>query len=179
MFGTEAKPDNPPRNAQQQRKAIHQTHRPWWRRQLAGRKHLTQEIVLREELHPLCCAELGTSDAAARRAGTSIPTWPERKGPASRFAAATASWMARLMPTPPIGDIACAASPMHNRPGRYHSRKRLTFTQRSLISSQLCSSVTRSFSSGASSTMSARKACSPRCRTSSAPPFGMTKAHCQ
>ena len=44
----------------------------------------------------------------------------ERPGPqrrASRFAAATASCIARLMPTPPIGDMACAASPMARKPG--------------------------------------------------------------
>src|SRR6185369_8073039 len=31
---------------------------------------------------------------------------PAASGPASAFAAATASWIARLMPTPPMGDIA-------------------------------------------------------------------------
>ena len=41
-------------------------------------------------------------------------------GAASRLAAATASCTAMLMPTPPIGDIACAASPMQIRPGRHH-----------------------------------------------------------
>ena len=35
---------------------------------------------------------------------------------ASRLAAATASWIARLIPTPPTGDIACAASPMQSSP---------------------------------------------------------------
>src|SRR3954465_4055936 len=34
-----------------------------------------------------------------------------RRGSARRLAAATASWTARLIPTPPTGDIACAASP--------------------------------------------------------------------
>jgi hypothetical protein len=36
------------------------------------------------------------------------------EGSASSAAAATASWTARLMPTPPIGDMAWAASPMHS-----------------------------------------------------------------
>jgi hypothetical protein len=31
------------------------------------------------------------------------------------LAVATASWIARLMPTPPIGDMVCAASPMHRK----------------------------------------------------------------
>src|SRR5512144_1750385 len=58
------------------------------------------------------------------------------------LAAATASWTARLIPPPPIGDIAWAASPMHNSPGRYHLRKRSTRTVRSLISLQSPSSPT-------------------------------------
>ena len=37
---------------------------------------------------------------------------PRASGPARAFAAATASWTARLMPIPPIGDMACAASPI-------------------------------------------------------------------
>ena len=36
------------------------------------------------------------------------------------LAVATASWIARLMPTPPTGDMAWAASPMQSSPGRYH-----------------------------------------------------------
>ena len=39
------------------------------------------------------------------------------------FAAATASWIARLMPIPPIGDMACAASPIASRPGRCQQRQ--------------------------------------------------------
>src|SRR5258707_10358775 len=35
---------------------------------------------------------------------------------------ATASWIARLMPTPPTGDMACAASPIHSNPGLDHAR---------------------------------------------------------
>ena len=41
-------------------------------------------------------------------------------------AAATASWMARLMPMPPTGDMAWAASPMQRRPGRCQRVRRLT-----------------------------------------------------
>ena len=46
---------------------------------------------------------------------------PSRRasGCARMLAAATASCTARLTPTPPTGDIACAASPMQSRPGRY------------------------------------------------------------
>ena len=52
--------------------------------------------------------------------------FPRASGAARRFAAATASWIARLMPTPPTGDMACAASPMHSRPGRHQRRSRST-----------------------------------------------------
>ena len=54
---------------------------------------------------------------------------------ASRLAVATASWIARLTPTPPTGDIACAASPMHSRPGRVHRFSRLIATVSSFTSS--------------------------------------------
>ena len=73
-----------------------------------------------------------------------------RSGEVRMLAAATASWTARLIPTPPIGDMACAASPMHNSPARYHRRRRSTRTVRSLISSQSRSSLMRSRANGMS-----------------------------
>ncbi len=76
-------------------------------------------------------------------------TGPPRSSQGSRMlAAATASWMARLMPTPPIGDMACAASPMQSRPGRYQRSSRSTATVSSFTSSQLRSSWTRSLEGG-------------------------------
>ena len=56
---------------------------------------------------------------------------------------ATASWTARLMPTPPTGDMACAASPMQSRPGAHQVRSRSTVTVSSLTSSQLVSASQR------------------------------------
>ncbi len=50
-------------------------------------------------------------------------------------AVATASATARLMPTPPTGDIACAASPMHSTPSEYQRRSRLSCTSSSFTSS--------------------------------------------
>ena len=58
-----------------------------------------------------------------------------RSGSARIRAAATASATARLIPTPPIGDIACAASPMNSKPSVYQRRSRLSCTSRSLTSS--------------------------------------------
>jgi hypothetical protein len=49
----------------------------------------------------------------------------------------------------PAGDMACAASPMHASPGRYHYRKRSTLTVNSFSSFQSRSSLTRSSKKGA------------------------------
>ena len=56
---------------------------------------------------------------------------PRSSAGARHSAAATASWMARLIPTPPAGDIACAASPMQSRPlmCQRRSRSRRTSSQ--------------------------------------------------
>ena len=62
---------------------------------------------------------------------------PRAIGPARMLAAATASWMARLMPTPPIGDMAWAASPIASRPGRCQRVSRSSATVSSWSSSQL------------------------------------------
>src|SRR5699024_4410215 len=51
---------------------------------------------------------------------------PVRNGSASILAVATPSCTARLTPTPPTGDIACAASPRHSSPVRYHRVSLLT-----------------------------------------------------
>ncbi len=83
------------------------------------------------------------------------------------------------MPTPPTGDIACAASPMQRSPGRYHRRSRSTLTVSSFTSSQEPISPTRSRAKGARAATCARKASRPRRRTSSAEPLGITKPHCQ
>src|SRR5438445_1365359 len=66
------------------------------------------------------------------------------------------------MPTPPIGDIACAASPMQRRPGRYHWDRRSTHTVKSLTSSQSRSSCVRSLTYGTSRATALRNARSPR-----------------
>ena len=50
---------------------------------------------------------------------------------------------------PPIGDMACAASPMHSRPGRYQRLSRSTITVSNFTSSQVASAESRSRSNGA------------------------------
>src|SRR5918911_1440233 len=104
---------------------------------------------------------------------------PSRSGLVSTFAAATASWIARLMPTPPTGDIACAASPMQSRPLRYQRVSRFTCTVRSLTSSQAPISCMRLAANGISAPRCARNSASPRRLSSSIAPLAMTKAHCQ
>src|SRR5882762_4757680 len=56
--------------------------------------------------------------------------------------------MARLMPTPPMGDMAWAASPMQRSPGRDHWVRRSTATVSRLMSFQSRSSSTRSRRNG-------------------------------
>jgi hypothetical protein len=72
-------------------------------------------------------------------ASSSNRTRPESSGAASRLAASTASWMAKLIPTPATGDMAWAASPMQSRPGRYQRVSRLAWTVSSRTCSQLVS----------------------------------------
>src|SRR6202000_1740833 len=79
-------------------------------------------------------------------------------GDASGVAPATASWTARLMPPPPAGDMACAASPMHNSPFVYQRRSRLSRISKSLTSSIDSRPLTASDSSGMAVTMSRRSA---------------------
>ena len=85
-----------------------------------ARQNAADDPLLDGELQPL---------GEPHGQGAPLARWPEdprpspcpaRSGAASRLAAATASCTAMLMPTPPIGDMACAASPMQRRPGRHH-----------------------------------------------------------
>ena len=101
-------------------------------------------------------------------------TVPRSSAGARRSAAATASWMARLMPTPPTGDMAWAASPMQRRPGRHHCFRQSICTVSRLSWSQCASSPARSAIHGRRRTSRSRKAGRPALRSSSAAPFGMT-----
>ncbi len=116
---------------------LEQTHRPWRCRVLAARQHAAQDIVLDEDLDGLRHPRREHAAALHGREIVARCTVPARSGAARRLAAATASCIARLMPTPPTGDIACAASPMHSRPGRCHCARRSTLTVSSLTSSQV------------------------------------------
>ncbi len=84
------------------------------------------------------------------------------------------------MPTPPTGDIACAASPMQSRPGFDQRVSRSTATVSSLTSShERTSSAMRAPSIGTAATTCRRKTSMLWRRKASAPPLGMTNAHCQ
>ena len=52
-----------------------------------------------------CVTRVGNSRRCCTRLRIKSVTCPARSGRASIFAAATASWIARLIPTPPAGDI--------------------------------------------------------------------------
>ena len=95
-----------------------------------------------------CVTRVGNSRRFCTRARSSSLMRPFRRGSHNRFAAATASCTARLMPTPPIGDIACAASPINSRPGRCQRGMRSTATVSSLIWSQSFNSPRRSAKNG-------------------------------
>ncbi len=90
------------------------------------------------------------------------------------LAAATASCMARLIPTPPTGDMACAASPMHSKPSVYHFSKWSIATLSSLISFQSFNSVTRSLKNGEIAIMSSWKPFKPFALMFSRSPFMIT-----
>lgn len=103
---------------------------------------------------------------------------PRARGRASRRAAATASCTARLMPTPPTGDMAWAASPMHSTPGACQRRRRSMRTSRCLTSSIDAIPETSSASSGIIEAVSARRACTPRARSAASVPFRPMYATC-
>ena len=88
-----------------------------------------------------CVIRTGNSRRRRTASSSSSGGHPLASFAASRLAVATASWTARLTPTPPIGDIACAASPMHSNPGRVQRFSRLIATVSSLTSSQLFTSA--------------------------------------
>ena len=97
-----------------------------------------------------------TAAAQARRRWTArrwsvVTADPARStGPRIR-AAATASCTARLIPTPPTGDIAWAASPISSSPSAYQRRSRSSRTLSSLTSSKEARASARSPSQGTSS----------------------------
>ncbi len=94
---------------------------------------------------------VGHSRRSCTLSRSATETGPLCSFSASRFAVATASCKARLIPTPPAGDMACAESPMQRSPSRHHWRRRLIWTVSSLIFGQSSSSATRSRRNGASS----------------------------
>src|SRR5581483_5489352 len=117
---------------------------------------------------------IGTERRRCIASSSAALTVPAASRAASAFAAATSSWMARLMPTPPTGHMACAASPMHKSPGRCHCRSRSTATVSSLTSSQPAISPIRSRRNGDIATTLSRKAGRPCSLTFSMPPLGIT-----
>ena len=128
----------------------------------------------------ICCvAFVGNARRRCTASTSSSDGAPRRSASPKRFAVATASWIARLIPTPPIGDMACAASPIQSSPGRAHSCSRSTATVSKLTLLQSCNSETRSLKNGSRPAISCRNASSPRFFIFSASPLGITNAHCQ
>src|SRR5215218_56588 len=121
-----------------------------------------------------CIMRVGNSRLSCTALRSRERIRPFFSGPVRIFAAATASAMARLMPTPPTGDMACAASPMQSSPGLCQRRRRSACTERSLTAFQSCSSSVRSARSGIVSPTDRRNASRPAPRTLSYSPFLIT-----
>ena len=108
-----------------------------------------------------CVTRTGHSRRCCTAARSALVSRRSRSGAANRLAVATASWIARLMPTPPTGDIAWAASPMQSNPSRCHTGMRSICTVSSFTSSQAASALVAGASDGAICAMRARNASSP------------------
>ena len=171
----DAEAEQPRRNAPQQRKACHQPDRQR-RLQFAARlQGAADDVVLQQRPGSAGSRASGIRAASARAQDRHRSTLPRRSGSHRMFAAATASCTARFTPTPPIGDIACAASPMHSSPGRASVAQPVDRDgqQLDLVPVLRCS-PTRSANIGTLAASPARNASSPARRTSSIVPFGIT-----
>jgi len=160
MLGAEAEPYQPRRNAREPRQMVE--HRSGQGRgdRLVGAENPVEDALLHGNLDGLISrvGRVRRRCTASKSASVSLPL---RSGTARMLAAATASWIARLMPTPPIGDIAWAQSPMHKSPGRHQRWRRSTVTVSSFTSSHSRSSATRSRRKGAMRTISSREELDP------------------
>ena len=104
---------------------------------------------------------------------------PSRAGGGPRmFAAATASWTAKLMPTPPTGSITCAASPSNNRPGRYQRGTRLASSGSYAVWTRSWSKSMRSASQGSSACTVTWTGSSPATRRRENVPRGSQQEIC-
>ncbi len=118
---------------------------------------------------------VGSRRRRATRARPRSSSVPSLSGRARRLPAATASWMARLIPTPPTGDIAWAESPMQSSPRRCQRLRRLTWTSSVFTSSQPAGSCsTLSAKAGMSSARELRSVSMPCRRRAASEPLGIT-----
>ncbi len=81
------------------------------------------------------------------------------------------------MPTPPTGDIACAASPINSNPSVYQRRSRFSCTSSNFTSSNEVTSGSRPASQGTSDATRRCIASMPSALSRASLPLGMTKAH--
>ena len=102
VLGPESETDDAGGNSLQDGPVIQQADNPVRRWGRAACQHAAQKLVVDEDLHPLRGARWKLRRRCTSDKSRSL-TAPLRKGPTSRLAAATASWMARLIPTPPTG----------------------------------------------------------------------------
>ena len=121
MLRPHADAENARRNAPQDRKPANSRSSERRLRPLAACRAQAMSIRFCTMTWMRCITRIGKLRRFCTRRGASpLDRSARASGSARMFAAATASCTARLMPTPPTGDIACAASPMQRSPGRCH-----------------------------------------------------------
>ena len=146
VLGPHAQAHQSGRQATQDRKPLHQPHDER-HLHLAARRRQRRRDDRGSAGRPARPAWRApeTAGAPGRPRGRRPVSRPSRNGAARMFAAATASWMAMLMPTPPIGDMVCAAvADAQQRRAATSVSSRSTPTVSSLRSSIVLSSSTRS-----------------------------------
>src|SRR5881409_2116562 len=162
VLGAEAYAHDAGGHAAKRRPALYQFHGPRCGNLFVRTQNTPYQSILNEDLHGLCdprwqfTAGLDSFEMRNCRAGLC-----QMRG--QNIGCRDRVLIARLIPTPPMGDIAWAASPIHRSPGQYHFRRRSTRTVSSLMSSQLLNSFMRSRKNGTTYTMSFWKAGRPAC----------------
>ena len=141
MLRAKSEAEQSGRQPLQQRHSAEHAQRQRWRYFLGAFEDAADDPVLHEDLYRLY--RPGGKFAPALN-GVKIVIGDAAAQKTRRQDVARGDGVLRLMPTPPIGDMAWAASPMHNRPGRCQIRNRSTATVSSLTSDQSPSSWTRS-----------------------------------
>lgn len=175
MLAADAQPQHARRDAAERRHAIQHAQRQRGAVDLAASAFSsTARCTVR---WIACTTRTGNIRRACTFASSGSGSRPVAIAAARMLAAATASWMARLIPTPPTGDMAWAASPIASSPGRCQRVRRSSETDSSFTSSHPRTAAMPGAIAGAARAISSRNAAMPRASTSAALPLRITRAH--